>query len=256
MGCVCRSSRPGVVLVLVALAAVACSREVPAPTPSPAPSQTPAEAGPFTTARVTKIVDGATIDVEVDGRVMRVRYLGIEIPNEGAPVKDTPLAESALQYNRFLVEGRTVELEQGVSDKDPQGRLLRYVYVDGEMVNKALLVRWVRGRGRLPYRPQGKDRLRRSGRGCQERPARGLGAAAAPGWPGYPQGNSDPCTKFPRWHFAGTTGGAGPEHEMRLLGLLQRRNQGEHGPADSRAYLPRPWRTLLLHHRGLGGRRR
>ena len=71
---------------------------------------------------------------------MRVRYLGIEIPSEGTPAMDTLLAERALQYNRFLVEGRTVELEQGASEKDPQGRLLRYVYVDGEMVNKALLV--------------------------------------------------------------------------------------------------------------------
>ena len=45
----------------------------------------------------------------------------------------------ALEYNRFLVDGRTVELERGSTETDLAGNLLRYVYVDGEMVNKALL---------------------------------------------------------------------------------------------------------------------
>ena len=50
------------------------------------------------------------------------------------------MASKALEFNRFLVEGREVELERGLVESDPLGNLLRYVYVDGEMVNRALLI--------------------------------------------------------------------------------------------------------------------
>lgn len=76
-----------------------------------------------------------TIDVDVEGRAVRVRYLGIEVPESTDPA----LRERALEFNRFLVGGRTVELEEGRVDTDASGRLLRYVYVGGEMANRALL---------------------------------------------------------------------------------------------------------------------
>ena len=38
-----------------------------------------------------------------------------------------------------MVQGGMVELETGLVEADLKGNLLRYVYVDGEMVNKALI---------------------------------------------------------------------------------------------------------------------
>jgi len=45
----------------------------------------------------------------------------------------------ATERNRELIEGRWVELEEDVIDRDKYGRLLRYVYFDGEMVNATLI---------------------------------------------------------------------------------------------------------------------
>ena len=86
-------------------------------------------------ATVVRVVDGVTIDVEIGDMAHRVRYLGVEIPGDGGG----SIAEEALQFNRFLVEGKTVQLEKGDVDTDSFGSLLRYVYVGGEMVNRALL---------------------------------------------------------------------------------------------------------------------
>ena len=80
-----------------------------------------------------EIVDGVTIDVAIEGKPYRVRYLGLDVPAERSS------RQEALDFNRFLVQGRTVELAQGSVDTDLAGNLIRYVYVDGEMVNKALL---------------------------------------------------------------------------------------------------------------------
>lgn len=45
----------------------------------------------------------------------------------------------ARDYNEGLVLGKTVELEKDVSETDQFGRLLRYVWLDGEMVNATLV---------------------------------------------------------------------------------------------------------------------
>lgn len=79
-------------------------------------------------------MDGVTIDVEIDGEVFRVRYLGIDVPGAGPTI-----TARALEFNRFRVQGRIVEIERDGTDTDDTGRLLRYVYVDGEMVNLALI---------------------------------------------------------------------------------------------------------------------
>ncbi len=93
----------------------------------------------FSTGKVIKVVDGITIDVELDSKIMRVRYLGIDIPDPKSSLYSVSIVDRALQYNKFLVQNKTVEMEMGVSDKDLHGRNIRYVYVNGEMVNKSLL---------------------------------------------------------------------------------------------------------------------
>ena len=44
-----------------------------------------------------------------------------------------------LRKNRQLVKDKSVYLEKDVSETDKYGRLLRYVYVDGVMVNAVLV---------------------------------------------------------------------------------------------------------------------
>ncbi len=88
------------------------------------------------TARVVNVVDGDTIDVELKGRVYRVRYIGIDAPERGEP-----LYEEATQANADLVAGRSVSLEADVREEDRFGRLLRYVHVGEIMVNEELVRR-------------------------------------------------------------------------------------------------------------------
>lgn len=86
-------------------------------------------------ARVINVVDGDTIDVEIDGAEYRVRYILIDTPERKMPL----FAESS-QANRDLVSGQTVYLVKDVSETDKYGRLLRYVYLgDGTFVNEELV---------------------------------------------------------------------------------------------------------------------
>ncbi len=81
-----------------------------------------------------RVVDGDTI-VLAGGE--RVRYIGMDTPEVGAsPEFYGPEASEA---DRRLVDGKRVRLERGVSDRDRYDRLLRYVYVDGLMVNAELV---------------------------------------------------------------------------------------------------------------------
>lgn len=89
----------------------------------------------FSSARVVKVVDGVTIRAESGGNLFTIRYLGIELPQSD----NAEVMNRASQFNRFLVDGKQVELETDLINTDDRGHLLRYVYVDGEMVNKALL---------------------------------------------------------------------------------------------------------------------
>ncbi len=78
-----------------------------------------------------------------DGRL--VRYLGIDTPEVrrrqgGTWVKDPePFGLEASRRNHELVAGRRVRLEYDIETHDRFGRLLAYVYIDGEMVNETLL---------------------------------------------------------------------------------------------------------------------
>jgi micrococcal nuclease len=92
-------------------------------------------------ARVTRVVDGDTIDVELEGETVRIRYIGMDTPetvDPGSPVEC--YGPQAGERNQALVEGRIVELEKDVSETDRFGRILRYVYVDGLMVNEELVL--------------------------------------------------------------------------------------------------------------------
>jgi endonuclease YncB( thermonuclease family) len=98
---------------------------------TPGPSFGPT--GATQAAVVTRIVDGDTIRVDINGTEYPVRYIGIDSPEPDATdpaVKK--LADAATATNAALVEGREVVLERDVSETDRFDRLLRNVWlVDG-----------------------------------------------------------------------------------------------------------------------------
>ena len=88
-------------------------------------------------ATVVRVIDGDTILLS-NGE--KVRYIGINTPEVHHPTRGKePYGEVAAEANRRLVEGKTVRLEFDVRQRDKYGRLLAYVYVDGQMVNRTLV---------------------------------------------------------------------------------------------------------------------
>lgn len=113
------------------------------PTATSRPTVAPPRAGfaPSGTtqrATVTRIVDGDTIVVEIDGVRARLRYIGMNTPEpDASDAHLRALADAATEANRALVDGRAVLLERDVSETDRFDRLLRNVWVqdqDGRLV--------------------------------------------------------------------------------------------------------------------------
>jgi micrococcal nuclease len=93
-------------------------------------------------AYVSRVVDGDTVEVVLDGREEDVRYIGVDTPETVKP--DTPVqcfGPQASAFNHRLVEGRRVRLVFGAERRDVYDRLLAYVYLDGRFVNAELLRR-------------------------------------------------------------------------------------------------------------------
>lgn len=90
---------------------------------------------------VTRVIDGDTIEVDIDGERERVRYIGMNTPElRDNRLEVRKLAVAATDANARLVSGRTVRLELDVEKRDRYGRLLAYVWVGDTMVNEALVL--------------------------------------------------------------------------------------------------------------------
>lgn len=148
------SDRTPVALAATLSTATLTPATIPSPggeTPSPAatalptgttgPTSAPASTPERTEAQVVHVVDGDTIDVQIDGQTYPLRYIGIdapEVPGTGQPGEW--LGPEASLANERLVGAQTVYLEVDVSETDPYGRLLRYVFLpDGALVNAELV---------------------------------------------------------------------------------------------------------------------
>jgi len=93
--------------------------------------------------RVTRDVDGDTIDVQLGSQKETVRFLGVDTPETHDPRKPVQcFGLVAAAHTKQLVEGKNVRLEPDPedSDRDKYGRILRYVYLpDGTLLNAELI---------------------------------------------------------------------------------------------------------------------
>lgn len=97
--------------------------------------------------KVTKVIDGDTINVIVDGKTETVRLLGIDTPETVDPRKPVQcFGKAASDKLKNFVQGKSVILvdDSTQGNRDKYKRLLRYVYlpdskrtfVNGEMVKQ------------------------------------------------------------------------------------------------------------------------
>lgn len=87
--------------------------------------------------RVERVVDGDTIQVRIDGRSERVRYIGVDTPE--STTRTECFGKAAAAANHRLVGGREVRLAFGAEPRDRYGRLLAYVYAGSVFVNAELI---------------------------------------------------------------------------------------------------------------------
>ncbi len=115
-----------------------------APTPTLAVELPPIvpEAALLEEADVVGVIDGDTIDVRVGGDRERVRFYGIDTPERGERCYD-----EATDRNEALVSGGVLLLPDA-RERDPGGRLLRYVFteegvsVEARLIAEGLGVAW------------------------------------------------------------------------------------------------------------------
>lgn len=85
----------------------------------------------------TRVVDGDTIIVNIDGKKERVRLIGVDTPETKHPNKPVEyFGREASAFTKGMVEGKKVKLEYDWQRRDKYGRLLAYVYLeDGTFLN-------------------------------------------------------------------------------------------------------------------------
>lgn len=133
----------GIVLVLIGLFIFHFKERsiiqiVSSPSPSPASTLGGSMApntigGQITYAKVTRVIDGDTIVIDTG---QHVRYIGMNAPELET---NECYATQASEINKNLVLGKTVKLVKDVSETDKYGRILRFVYVDDQMIDDELV---------------------------------------------------------------------------------------------------------------------
>lgn len=93
--------------------------------------------------KVTKVTDGDTIHIDLNGMDEKVRLIGINTPETVDPRKPVEcFGKEASSRMKELADGKLVRLEYDNSQqlRDAYGRLLAYVYLeDGEMLNRKMI---------------------------------------------------------------------------------------------------------------------
>lgn len=81
-------------------------------------------------AYVTKVVDGDTIEVEMNGAEFKVRLIGIDTPETVDPRRPVGcFGKEASREAKNLLSGKEVIMQKDISESDKYGRLLRYIYL-------------------------------------------------------------------------------------------------------------------------------
>lgn len=93
------------------------------------PEQAANDNSGFTTGIVTRVVDGDTAVVKVDGQDIRVRMLGVDTPETVHPNKPVQFyGKEASNFTKDYLNGKQVWLEYDQSPTDRYNRHLAYVW--------------------------------------------------------------------------------------------------------------------------------
>jgi micrococcal nuclease len=93
--------------------------------------------------QITRVIDGDTIEVKINGKQELVRLIGVNTPEVDSPyTKQECFGLEASDYAKKLLDKKEVYLipDKQSSDRDKYNRLLRYVFLpDGLFVDAELI---------------------------------------------------------------------------------------------------------------------
>lgn len=114
------------------------STQNPSPSPQVEGTQTllPSPTSGQGQVKVTRVIDGDTIEIE-GGK--RVRLIGIDTPELNKSGETGCFGREAFDYADKLLKGQAVRLEKDISETDRYGRLLRYIYLGDVFINDKLV---------------------------------------------------------------------------------------------------------------------
>ena len=94
------------------------------------------------TVLVTRVVDGDTIEVSLNGKKEMVRLIGIDAPETVDPRKTIEcFGKEASEKTKEILNGKIITLESDPTqgNRDKYGRLLRYVFINELNINKLMI---------------------------------------------------------------------------------------------------------------------
>jgi micrococcal nuclease len=83
---------------------------------------------------VTKVIDGDTADIIINGKTERLRFSGVNTPET-----DECYYQEAKDKLKELILDKEIYIQQDKTDRGKYGRLLRYIYTDDLLVNQYLV---------------------------------------------------------------------------------------------------------------------
>lgn len=93
--------------------------------------------------QVTRVIDGDTIELDINSKIEKVRLIGINTPESVDPRRSVEcFGQEASAKTKALTEGKEVYIasDPDATDRDRYGRLLRYIFLpDGRHLNAELI---------------------------------------------------------------------------------------------------------------------
>lgn len=88
--------------------------------------------GSYINAKVSRVVDGDTIEAKFENEKLKIRLFGID-----APESDQAYGKMATQFLKAIVLNKEVVLN--VKDEDKYGRILAIVYLNDKDINQVMV---------------------------------------------------------------------------------------------------------------------
>jgi micrococcal nuclease len=95
--------------------------------------------------KIAHVIDGDTLDIDIDGHTERVRLIGVNTPETKHPTKPIECfgPEASAYLTQLLPNGTDVRIERDAEARDRYGRMLLYLYRDSDnlFINLDLVAR-------------------------------------------------------------------------------------------------------------------